>query len=284
MSKVYEIMTERIIKKLESGVVPWHKPWGTAGEPKNLVSKKSYRGINTFLLGSAGHASAYWATFNQIKQKGGSIKKGSKSEMIVFWKPKDEIGEETEGEMVTEEILSTRFVLRYYRVFNLSDVEGIETDEETEEKKIEFVPDKKAEAIKDGYQDQPEIVHERQKAFYHPALDYVNMPQKETFRSVGEYYSTLFHELMHSTGHHKRLGREGFDVPVQFASKSYSKEELIAEIGAAFLCAEAGIEGVFDNSAAYISGWVRKFKDKPKMIVLASAAAQRAVDYILNRI
>jgi antirestriction protein ArdC len=284
MSKVYEIITSKIIEKLEAGVVPWHKPWGTAGEPKNLVSKKEYRGINTFLLGCAGYSSAYWATFNQIKEKGGKLKKGAKSEMIVFWKPSEQKAGQKDGAEITEEGVSKRFILRYYRVFNLSDVEGIETDEDKEENKIEFVPLEKAEEITEGYKTKPPVKHEMQRACYFPSKDFINMPKKESFEAVEEYYSTLFHELAHSTGHKSRLNREGIEEQAAaFGSKTYSKEELIAEITAAFLCAEAKIDGVFDNSAAYIAGWVKKFKDQPKMIVLAAAAAQRAADYMLNK-
>lgn len=284
MSKVYEIITNKIIEKLEAGVVPWHKPWGSAGEPKNLVSKKEYRGINTFLLGCSGHSSAYWATFKQIKEKGGKLKKGAKSEMIVFWKKHEKNGEDTDSAETAEDGLSKRFVLRYYRVFNLSDVDGIETDEDKEENKIDFVPIEKAEEITESFKTKPPVKHDKQRAFYYPAGDYINMPKKQSFESEEEYYSTLFHELAHSTGHKSRLNREGIeDQAAAFGTKTYSKEELVAEITAAFLCAEAKIEGVFDNSAAYICGWVKKFKDKPKMIVLASAAAQRASDYILNR-
>ncbi len=276
---VYEIITERIIEKMEQGFIPWHKPWGDAAAAKNLVSGKEYTGINTFLLGSAGFSSSTWATFKQIQQKGGKLKKGAKSEIIIFWKKLDykkDSGAQA-GEIDGDEGKS-RAVLRYYRVFNLSEVEGIELDEE--KKEIDFVPLERAEQIVNDYKTCPQIKHEQQRAFYRPGDDSINMPGKSTFHSIEEYYSTLFHEIVHSTGHRKRLERDGIENIAGFGSKSYSKEELIAEIGNSFLCSKASIEGVFDNSVAYIQGWIKKFKDHPKLIVMSAAAAQKAVNYI----
>ncbi|MBU2645536.1 DUF1738 domain-containing protein [bacterium] len=281
---VYQIVTERVIEKMEAGVIPWRKPWGGLGPAKNLVSKKPYRGINTFLLGSAGHISNYWLTFNQVKDKGGTIKKGAQSEMVVFWKKLDAKEDpDTAEEGNAGESLGSRAILRYYRVFNLDDVEGIVAPEEL--KPLDFEPHEKAEAIVDGYRGKP-VIKADSKAAYYPAPDVVGMPPEKFFHSVEEYYSTLFHELVHSTGHKRRLGRDGFNAgdSVMFGSSSYSKEELIAEMGNAFLCAESGIEGTFDNSVAYIQSWVKKFKDHPKMVVQAAGAAQMAADHILGRI
>ncbi|MBU2647746.1 DUF1738 domain-containing protein [bacterium] len=279
-ANVYEIITQRIMEKMESGVIPWHKPWGVAGAAKNLISGKEYNGINTFLLGSAGFSSAYWATFKQIQEKGGTLKKGSKSEIIIFWRKLDSKNENSEPGEITEDGQKSRSVLRYYRVFNLSQVEGIETEEDT--KKIDFVPLEKAEQIIRNYKTCPAIQHVEQKAYYSPGNDLINLPEKSSFHGVEEYYSTLFHEAIHSTGHRTRLDRDKIEAVAAFGSNSYSKEELIAEIGNSFLCAEASIDGVFDNSIAYIQGWVKRFKDQPRMIVQAAAAAQKAVNYILN--
>lgn len=281
---VYQIVTERVIEKMEEGIIPWRKPWGGLGPAKNLVSKKPYRGINIFLLGSAGHISNYWMTFNQLKDKGGTIKKGAKSEMVVFWK-KVEAKEDadTSSEESAEQSLGSRAILRYYRVFNLDDIEGIEAPEEI--KTLDFVPHEKAESIVDGYRGKP-VIKEDSRAVYYPLADAVGMPPEKFFHSVEEYYSTLFHELVHSTGHKRRLNRDGFKEgeTVMFGSTSYSKEELIAEMGNAFLCSESGIETTFDNSVAYIQSWVKKFKDHPRMVVQAAGAAQKAADFILGRI
>jgi len=277
--KVYKIITDRIIEKMNEGSIPWQRPWGVAGAAKNLISQKDYRGINTFLLGSAGFESATWATFKQIEAKGGKVKKGSKSEIIVFWK-RFEGKEQDSGEASEESGGYRGAMLRYYRVFNMDQVEGIEVDEEIE--KIDFVEKPSAESVMAGFKSCPIIKHEENRAYFSPARDIINMPTPENFHSVDEYYSTLFHEAVHSTGHTRRLNREGFKEgqTVNFGSKSYSKEELIAEIGNAFLCNRAGIEGVFDNSVAYIQGWIKKFKDHPRMVIQSAAAAQKAVDFI----
>lgn len=274
---VYEMMTDRIIAQLEKGTVPWQKPWnGTTGLPKNLQSGKVYRGINLFMLGCSGFASPYWLTFKQCKAKGGSIKAGSKATPVIFWKFLEKENSET-GE--TDSIP----MLRYYQVFNVDQCGGIEAPDEEEAETIDFQPIEEAENIVKGFKASPKLTHEEARAYYRPCSDMINMPKAETFRTEEEYYSTLFHEMTHSTGHEARLNRKTITDLCPFGSTNYSKEELIAEMGAAFLCGHAGIENkTIDNSAAYIQHWVRKFKDKPKMVVTAAAQAQKAADFILG--
>ena len=279
-NKVYEIITEKIIERMEAGDVPWLKPWVGTSRQSNLISKKEYRGINVFLLGCQNYASPYWLSFKQCKQVGGSVRKGEKSTMIVFWKQtviknKDNDGNETS---------KTIPLLRYYRVFNVEQCDGID------EKKIpvidvnlDFQPLEQCDAVVGGMQKRPNIHHKEQRAYYSPKNDFVNMPKKESFVNEEFYYAVLFHELGHSTGHDSRLERKKFNEWAPFGSDSYSKEELVAEMTAAFLCGHCQIEReTLDNAVAYINSWVRKFKEKPKMVVLAAAAAQKASDYILG--
>ena len=280
---LYQHVTDRIIGMLEQGVAPWRSPIlgaQAAGWPKNLVSDKQYRGVNVFLLAitawAEGHPSAYWLTFNQIKQRGGTVRKGEKSTMVVFWKMYETTDRET-GERTEVP------VLRYYRVFNVGQCDGIEAPDAEPFEPIEFRPDERADAIVAGYRNGPTVEHRGTKAFYRPASDMVRMPERERFSSSAEYYSTLLHELAHSTGHSKRLGR-GLDTELQpFGSPDYGREELVAEMASAFLCAEAGLEmAVMENQAAYLAGWIQKLRGDSKLIVHAAGAAQRAADWILG--
>jgi antirestriction protein ArdC len=279
MSKfdIYETVTNLIVERLEAGVVPWHMPWKTSNAiPRNLISKKPYRGFNFWYLLSFGFEHPYFLTFNQIRNMGASVKKGSKSFMVVFWKM---VEYDKDGE--TEEIP----MLRYYRVFHVDDVEGINPAKIPENKSYdhEFDPIASCEQLIEFWYDSPIVKLNMKKACYIPSLDEVHMPGPRTFFRDEEYYSTIFHELVHSTGHRKRLNRHERFSNLNFASKDYSQEELVAEMGAAYLCGICGIENVtIDNSAAYIRSWLKKLKSDKKFIVLASGLAQKAVDYILD--
>ena len=270
-ASVYKVVTERILVELEKGQVPWRKPWLTL-PPANLISKKPYRGINVFLLALQGYGSQYWLTFNQTKQLGGNVRKGEHGTKIVFWKFDTFEMEAADGE--TEERKSA--FLRYYTVFNLEQTEGL--------KALLALPPafpiESAEAIAKGMRNPPAFEQGSQAA-YLPSTDTVTMPSRTAFESQAEYYSTLFHELTHSTGHAKRLAREGFDTPQRFGSESYSREELIAEMGSAMLCGVAGIEqATLSNSAAYLNGWIARLKADSRLVVSAASAAQKAADYI----
>jgi antirestriction protein ArdC len=279
MANVYEIITDQILEKLKKGVVPWHKPWSVShgGRPKNLVSGKAYRGINPMLLAFSGYDSPYWLTYKQAAKLGGNVKKGSKSTMVIFWKPLEKENADT-GK--TEK----HFMLRYYRVFNSDQCEGVEVPETKKPEAKKFKPIKECEKTVARMPKAPAINHGGDRACYMPSSDQINMPKKTAFDQPAAYYSTLFHELSHSTGHGKRLDRKGVTDLCGFGATNYSKEELTAEMGAAFLCAENGIENAtIDNSAAYIDNWSEKLKDQPRMVIEAAGKAQKAADYILNR-
>lgn len=279
--KVYEIVTEKIIKGIKEGKLTWNRTWTGGKLPKNFKTKKRYKGINILLLMFEGFSCPYWLTFKQVNELGGKVKKGARSSIIVYWKilEKDNGRKDKHGKTKLDKIP----FLRYYRVFNLEQTEGIEWEQDTPLK--EFTPIEQAEAIIKGYESIPEVKHIKQKAYYSHQLDYINMPKKETFNTEQNYYSTLFHELVHSTGHETRLKRDGVIECTFFGSTLYSQEELVAEIGASFLCALTGIQDkTFKNSIAYIQGWLEKLENNPKLILWASARAQKAVDYILGKL
>lgn len=277
-SQVYQIITDQIISKLEAGIIPWQRPWCGGQPATNLVSKKPYRGINVFILACSGFTSPYWLTFRQAKALGGHVRKGEKSTIITFWSLKEKVDPKDSGDA---EGPPKRFAfLRYYRVFN---VEQCELDP----KKIpvvpvhEFQPIEEAERIVADMPNRPEISFRGPEACYSPARDCVNMPRSETFVSDYEYYSTLFHELTHSTGHRSRLNRKSLTKKSAFGSELYSQEELVAEMGSSYLCGACGISTqVINNQAAYIQGWLKRFNSDPKMLISAASQAQKAADYI----
>lgn len=268
--KVYEIVTQRIMEKLKEGVVPWRRPF-QSHSAVNWLSQRAYRGINTLLL-----EPGEYATFNQIRKNGGKVKKGEKSHLAVLWK-----WIEIEDEEDEEKVINVPF-LRYYRVFEINtQVEGLESRRRTIEYKHD--PIKEAEKIIEGFIDRPRITFNHGRAYYNSVLDIVNVPNKSEFESIHEYYSTLFHELVHSTGHKDRLNREGITELTVFGDQKYSREELISEIGATMLCGIAGIENkTIDNSTSYIQSWLRALENDHTLIVHASQQAQKASDYILG--
>jgi antirestriction protein ArdC len=279
MSSVYEIITEKIIKQLESGVAPWRKPW-TCQPPANLLTQKEYRGVNIFTLASQGFPSRFWLTFNQATQLGGRIRKGEKSSPVLFWNIGDE--RETTTQDGTKET-SRPFLLRYYSVFNLSQAEGIDIPASLLQETRTNNPIETCEQLVTNMPNSPAF-EQSDKAWYSPSKDVVGMPARGLFHSSEEYYATEFHELAHSTGHAKRLHRENFDSPVSFGSESYSKEELIAEMTAAMLCGIAGIEQrTLENSAAYLKTWIGRLKSDSRLLVSAASQAQKAADFIQGK-
>lgn len=281
---VYQVVTDRIVAQLEAGTAPWRKPWNTAvGRPQNLDGRP-YRGINIFLLGLSEYASPFWLTYKQAAERGGTVKKGEKGTLIVFWKQiviteKDE----TTGKPVKKRIP----ILRYFYVFNLEQTEGVKVpkrvrDWEAAQESHEHEPLLSAEEVIAGYvaNGGPEIRENGTEAYYRPATDVITVPPRSTFPNGDEFYSTLFHEIAHSTGHESRLNRKQENG---FGSHEYGREELIAEMTSAFLQAETGIESALDNSAAYLQSWIGTIKEDVRAVVVAAGAAQRATDLILGR-
>jgi len=275
---VYALVTNRIIKQLEAGIIPWKKPWASTGFPKNLISKYEYRGINVFMLASMRYIQPYWLTFKQLKSLGGSVIKGEKACPVVFWKWLEKENDEEEK--------SEKYpLLRHYWVFNVQQCKGIDKKiPELPVRQKEFEPIEEAKSIVKNMPNPPKFRGEKNQAYYNVKEDVVNIPVELMFGSREEYYCTYFHEISHATGHPDRLARKEVIEKNMFGSADYSKEELVAEMGAAFLCDHAGIfQETLENSAAYIQGWLSKLKNDKKMLLFAASQAQKAADYILNK-
>lgn len=283
---IYQEVTNRILELLDGGVAPWRQPIKRSaqgnGMPKSLSTGKNYRGINVFLLAmtswALGFESDYWATFNQISKQEGKVKKGEKSTLVVFWKQASTTDKES-GEDITIP------VLRHYNVFNVEQCEGVTAPDQLppETPPEPFIPIEAAAAIIANYASPPTIEHRGHTASYVPARDLVKIAPPERFEVRESYYATLFHELAHSTGHTSRLNRGLDEAPAPFGSPDYSKEELVAEMGSAFLCAAAGISPpTIEQSAAYIDGWRKRLQDDKKLVVQAAGQGQRAADHILG--
>lgn len=279
-NKIYEMITEKIIEQLEQGVIPWHKPWfGTPDGPFSRSTGKPYSFINQVLLDKPGE----YLTFKQIQEAGGKLKKGTKGKQVVFFKPykieeKDDEGNTTE---------KTIPLLRYYTVFHIDDTEGVEPLKKPE--CINNEPIETAERIINNYinsSNAPKFINNKlsDRAFYRPATDEVVVPMITQYENVEEYYSTAFHELTHSTLTESRCNRKSESSIAAFGSEDYSKEELVAELGAASLVNISGIETEksFNNSASYIQSWLEALRNDKKMITLAATKAEQAVDFILN--
>lgn len=289
---VYQMVTDRIIAQMEQGIIPWHKPWhGILGKRSSedcavsYESGRPYSLLNQFLLGEAGE----YATFNQIKARGGMIRKGEKSRMVVFYTQIVKEDPDRKDEDGNPKVVSIP-VLKYYNVWNINQCEGLaarwEGGKQPEAPQTE--PLEAAEAIVAGYMtsaNHPRLeVKISDRAFYRPATDEVVVPMLSQYDDAAEYYSTAFHELTHSTGHASRLNRKGVTGVAAFGSETYSKEELVAEIGAAMLVSHAGIPSgrAFKNSVAYLQSWLRALKSDNKMIVWAAGQAEKAAKYILG--
>lgn len=268
---VAEIVTNTIIKKLKQGEVAWHKSW-SCNSPINYVTQKEYRGINRLLLGGG-----EYLTFKQIQNiKGAKLHKGAKSHIVVYYQSSKVVeDEENEGESKV-----SHMILRYYRVFNINDVEGVESKRKHATNDNIFKIDTCENVVNDYASSYDVSIRHDNKdsAYFIPDCNMVNVPPMEQFDSAEEYYSTLFHELVHSTGSKSRLNRE---IGGKFGSKSYAREELVAEIGSAILCSMLNIsEKTFDNSSAYIQSWLKALENDTHLILYASAKAEKAVQMI----
>jgi antirestriction protein ArdC len=281
MSNVYEIITARIVHQLETGVAPWHKPWkarGKAALPRNLNSRCEYRGINLWILLSSGFTSPYWLTFKQARDLGGYIRKGEAGLPVVYWK--FGIREVQDGDEIIEK---PSVLCRYYRVFNLEQCEGVPTPAEDAISNPEISQNEACDEVINGWTSKPNIQHAGDRASYCKGLDCIRIPRLQDFDSAEEYYSTLFHELTHSTGHPARLNRSTLMESELFGDEQYSREELVAEMGAAFLCGFTGIENrTINNSSSYLQSWLDVLKADSRMVLIAASQGQKAVVLILG--
>ena len=293
---VYERVTEKISELLKQGVVPWQRPWhAKTGPPRNGASGRYYRGLNVFMLSHAGFDSPWWFSPKQVNDLDGHIRKGEKVSWVHFWKPwlpKGELGETSEIAADQTEISTRRrpvLIIRAYRVVNLDQIEGPGADKFRTKHAVEEPvsnendPIAACEQIVEAMPQRPGIRYGGEQALYRQWTDQVHMPRRETFTSSEEFYSTLFHELSHSTGHRDRLDRKTLMDGTPFGSPTYSREELVAEMGAAFLCAAAGIEDpTIQNSASYLESWLKFLRSDPRALIVAGSQAQKAADFILG--
>ena len=279
---IYETVTTRILNQLAAGQVPWRKTWKT-GLPKSLTTGREYRGVNILVLGSAEYTSRYWLTFREAQRQGGHVRNGERATPVIYWKwsTPEELAQRAEQTGQENVAPCTPFVSA---VFNLEQVEGVPAPADDLQPRPEArlaVADQMLEVMPD----KPEIVHTlTAQPAYSPRLDRITLPHLSQFESADEYYSTLFHELVHASGAPRRLNR--FAEAEGERMEKYSFEELVAEFGAAFLCGFAGIQnrGTEELQASYIEGWARVFQQDSRVLVRAASAAQRAADYIRGKV
>lgn len=276
---IYEIVNEVILDHLSKGVVPWRQTWIGKGIPRNRFTKRPYRGINHILLNLLPYPTNEFLSFNQIKELDGRIRKGEHGHMVIFWKWIEPV---KDAEVEVEEDLSKYPYIQYHKVWNIAQCEGI-SSLELPRASNEIQPQEKIELFLVQMKDKPEIVHKDREAYYIPKADLINMPEIKFFDSSEAYYGVLFHELIHSTGHAKRLARKGIVDTIRFGSLEYSFEELIAEMGACYLLSHCGIvPDNFSNNASYISGWMKKLAAERYSFIHATVQAQRALDFLLG--
>lgn len=288
-NEVYNIVSEKIAQALERGVCPWHKPWSAKGCQYVNRRGQAYSFLNTLLLMAQGKPEGEFLTFKQVQAEGGSIRKGAQSAIITFYTKlvvKDKSLTATEqADEDNEDKVKTIPYLKYYRVFHISDCDGIEPKHVTEERKNEFEPIDAAEKLLADYLAANEgLTFDEDggdSAYYSINTDSIHVPLRGTFESIEEFYSTTFHECGHSTGHEKRLNRP---IKNRFGDVKYSEEELVAEIVAACAVFHCGIEcdKAFNNSVAYLKGWASKLRENPKWFAIASARAEKAFKYLIG--
>lgn len=290
IAEIHAEITEGLIALMEQGVAPWSRPWIVRGRddimaPKNGISNRRYTGFNSMYLSYLMEINEWndprFYTMNSLPE-GMKVRKGSKSTIVIYNKAtQTEVEDESTGEVETK----TSWFQRYYRVFNGSQIDGID----------EFVmPDVEVEGFEHEDEGYPEadllatewcdtlmggILHEGDRACYIPSVDRICMPEVNQFKSLAAYYQTLFHEIAHSTGHSSRADRL---EKSSFGTDKYAKEELVAEFAAAFLCANTEVPLNEEQSAAYLKGWAKKCKDEPKLLYSAANAAQFAADMVME--
>ena len=300
MRDIYQDVTDKIVTALGQGVAPWIKPWTSTGSsnygphqpfPINAITRRAYSGINLPLLWAEARLKGFtqdrWLTFNQAKNAGGHIRKGEHSTLAVLYKPMEREEQTESGQPVLDENGQPKVahfgILRTHFLFNIEQTEGLETLNAT---LIETEPSDpfQANSAADNLllTSGAKIVHRpADQAFYHPFRDFIQLPTKTQFHNESGYYATALHELSHWSGHDSRLQREGVVAPSPFGTPGYAFEELVAEMGAAFLCAHCGIQGELRHEG-YLESWLSLLKADKRAIFRASGQARTASEYVLN--
>lgn len=292
----YDKITNQIIEALENGHIPWEKPWAASNNGARSIHGKPYRGFNKmwleFIAWKLGYSDPRWITFNQAKKMGGQVRKGEKSQAVTLWM--EAFNHEsscpvkntkTKCENIGKNKCSRYMLMRYFSVFNVEQVDGLDIKPIPTGTVNEFDPIEQAEEIVNSYLEREGIMLATgSEAYYTPAMDSITMPPRETFRSAESYYSTLFHECGHSTGHESRLNRKDNKVPVKFGDPIYAQEELVAEMSNAFIGGVTGVTNEIEGEqrVAYIQSWLRALRNDKKMVVLAAQQGQKAADLILG--
>lgn len=291
---VYDRVNQQILEALAKGVVPWRQPWTAPAAflHRNARTGHPYRGLNIFLLAlqqaASGYASPLWLTYRQAFEAGGYVKPLERGTTVIFWKPipRDPKAPGREDDEEAEDAPRRSYpTLRYYTVFNVAQCAELRPERlqpVDNAQRFTFSPLEQGDRIVGGYLGGPEIVHGGGLACYDRVRDRVTLPRPEDFHSVPQYYAALFHELAHSTGHEKRLNRRTINGFRHYGDDLYAREELVAEMGSAFLQGQAGIDGLLPASASYIAGWMRRIQNEPKLLVVAAGQAQRASEWILG--
>jgi antirestriction protein ArdC len=304
-NQIFEKINKTVIDGLKAKGLSWFKPWkaGQANAPFNLATDRFYNGFNIFILNfemvDKGYEFNQWLTFKQISAKGGKVVKGSKSTEVYFW----QIGylDNSTNKFVAPKLVNSinpnermsdgklrylkTFSVKFYKVFNVAQCEGIEPKVMEVTLDVDNKPNEIAESLSKSYIDKQgtlKLVHLEDSAYYSPSRDIVNMPKLDTFVDADSYYKVLFHELAHSTGHKDRLNRKTLMEINKWGDTTYAKEELVAEISAMYIVGMLGLEPKDNesNSQAYIKGWCKYLEDKPKECVYAMQQATKVVDYI----
>lgn len=281
MSDAYAAVTARVLDAPSRGTAPWRRPWHVlSGTPANALTGRPYRGANVVLLGLSPYRDHRWVTFRQALELGGNVRRGERSTEIILWKPLEVPAKDAEEEARRVPLLRT------YRVFNAEQCEGLRLpparlDREARER--ERIP--RAETVPRFMPDPPKVREGERAAWYAPGEDLVGVPAIGAFHMPDAYYATLFHELGHATGHPRRLARPAVSEGIRLGSADYSREELVAELASAFVCAAVGLDNSLeDNAAAYVAGWLRALREDSRAVVVAAGQAQRAADWMLGKV
>lgn len=279
---LYQKVTDTIVAELERGVAPWIQPWRTldarfGGGPFNGYTARGYRGVNVLLLlvsmAQKGYQDPRWFTFRQAQMLGAHVKRGEKSTLVIFWK---QLTLQKKDEESGDEARKRVPLLRSYAVFNAEQCEGLPALPKAEERAPEL---RYADAEALFTRHEVDVRYGGDKAFFAPGLDFIQMPRLEAFESEEHYWGTNLHELTHWTGHKSRLDR---DLAHRFGSEAYAAEELVAEMGSAFLCAHLAVEGRLRHPE-YIGHWLTVLRDDKRAVFKASSLAQAAADFVLDR-
>ena len=280
-TNIREQVTNKIVDALRAGTPPWRKPWRNdrtnTGAAANAASGMNYRGVNALLLGLAEYESRWWATYAQIQTLGGRVRKGERATQIVYWREVERVVATTAAGV---DVIDTFPLMKTYSVFNVAQTDGLEKFQTRSRPGVTFEDFGPVEAVISAT--GADIRHGGDRAFYNTVRDFIQLPPRESFESRAAYYGTVTHEMCHWTGHQARLDR--LTKNARFGDRQYAVEELVAEIGGAFLCTEVGVPQSDDlsNQTAYLASWLAVLERDATAIFTAAGQASRAVDYILS--